>query len=86
MSIDKTAKEEAGKAFETWVFNGLRFLAFTKGDGVIVIDESGRAYGGWMTIDNFRKRQRDGDELASPMNIHCRLFMTTRQIESGVSQ
>ena len=54
------------KAFETWTYSGLRFLAFPGGAGVLVMDEMGRNYGGWMTVSSFRERQTAKDPLVQP--------------------
>ncbi len=46
------------KAFEFWMFNGVRFIAFPNGCNVAVMDEDGNNYGGWSSTDDFRKAQR----------------------------
>jgi len=45
------------KKFETWTFNGKRFLAARRASDVLVCDESGGFYGAWMTVSNFRQAQ-----------------------------
>jgi hypothetical protein len=58
------------KAFKTWKHAGVQFLAFHNGlTNVMVIDELGRNYGSWMTVERFRELQAKGDELARPMPV-----------------
>ena len=56
------------KAFETWSEGGVRYLAFpgchsSQSGAVIVIDENGGNWGGWLTIRDFRRRNRQDREL-----------------------
>ena len=50
------------KAFETWTFKGVRFLAFPNGQNFHVVDEHGGNFGSWWSADQFRKRQQKGVE------------------------
>ena len=49
------------KAFQTWRSKGKQYLAIgninTDGD-VLILDEEGGNFGGWRSVDEFRKRQR----------------------------
>ena len=49
------------KAFVTWRFKGVRFLAVENGSSTTVLDENGVSYGTWFTAESFRKRQRNGE-------------------------
>ena len=55
------------KAFYTWRSGGIQFLAFPSGGGVAVVDELGRNYGSWQTVERFRKLRDAGEELANPL-------------------
>ncbi len=65
------------KAFRTWTFNGTRFLAIDNRnarDSVAIIDEYGRNYGAWRTIESFRERQQKRPIDAQPIG-NARLSM-----------
>ena len=51
--------------FETWTFAGKQYLAVPSQSGVHIIDADGNNYGSWMSVDGFRKRQRDGGEWSA---------------------
>ena len=55
------------KAFYSWKFRDVGYLAFACGSGVFVVDELSRGYGTWESVDRFRKLQAEGSELASPL-------------------
>ena len=57
------------KAFKTWTFWGVRFLGFPNFSNLHVIDEDGRNYGGWRSVDEFRKHQQnDKYDIAKPLS------------------
>lgn len=56
--------------FKHWTFHSVAFLAVFQNLNWYVIDEHGRGYGSWMTVESFRKRQRDGDPIIeNPWNV-----------------
>ncbi len=77
------------KAFQTWTFNGIAFVAVKNGGNVHVMDENGNNYGGWASVENFRQSQRGkistlaktmGATKATPVDI---LGKATLQIRSA---
>ena len=63
------------KIFETWVFSGVKFLAFPNNDGCHVVDEDGGNYGAYRSVEGFRKRQRrDPDDPLSQGAVKIRLL------------
>lgn len=61
------ATQSTVKAFYTWTRGGTDFIAFPCGAGVFVVDELGRGYGSWESVDRFRKLQADGSNLTAPL-------------------
>ncbi len=51
------------KLFETWIYKGVRFIAFPNihvAGSVSVFDEEKNNYGAWNTVYEFRRRQKYG--------------------------
>lgn len=46
--------------FETWIFDGVRFLGVATPDGVHVTDQYGNWYGGFQSVKSCRAMQQDG--------------------------
>jgi len=47
------------KAFTFWRHKGTAFLAINRQQDSLIIDESYRNYGAWMSVTNFRRSQSD---------------------------
>jgi len=68
--LETEVAEHNAPAFETWTYGGIKFLSFpTMGAGGawMVIDEQGRNYGSWMTVERFRQLQGIKAETTQPM-------------------
>lgn len=72
---------DANFAFKTWKHAGVSFLAFPIGTSVMIMDEMGRNYGSWMTVDRFRQLQTKGDDLAKPL-AGCKVYLSGRVVPS----
>lgn len=59
------------KAFESWTYNALRFLAIPVSAGWHVVDECGNNYGSWVTVERFRDLQRAKDTMALAFPQSC---------------
>jgi hypothetical protein len=61
--------ETKHKAFETWKYKGVRFLAFGINDNgnIGIIDEYGTNYGGWFSSEEFRKDHENGSRIGTPL-------------------
>lgn len=46
------------QAFETWMFDGVRYLAIPLDGRVHVISQDGSNFGSWFDVQSFRKRQQ----------------------------
>lgn len=56
------------KAFQTWIFRKVRFLAVPRDLGEIaVMDENGTNYGAYQSIDSFREAQNMESRIAEPL-------------------
>ena len=53
--------------FETWIFDGVRYIAVYDGNKVNICDQNGFNYGGWHSIHNFRKEQQSKSPMATPI-------------------
>ncbi|MET0465337.1 MAG: hypothetical protein ABW007_19405 [Chitinophagaceae bacterium] len=57
----KTPSHKSNKAFIVWTFKGTQFIAvptLENGGSFHIADENGKNYGGWMTVEDFRERQK----------------------------
>lgn len=66
------------KAFVSWTEAGVRYLAFPNHENVMVVDEHGNNHGGWMTVEAFRRRDREA--YASPLG-KCDLSFVIRRVK-----
>lgn len=64
---------------------GKRFLAVRRPYGIHVIDEAGLNYGGWESVESFRKRQRKGDEIVAPIGVSEIVVRHVRDLEASKS-
>lgn len=46
------------KSFETWKFNGIRYLGIPFNNSVYISDENGNGFGTWYTIKSFCEKQK----------------------------
>lgn len=53
--------------FSTWKHQGVAFIAARTADGYSVADANGGYYGAWQNFEEFRRRQRNGDQSAAPI-------------------
>jgi hypothetical protein len=51
-------------AFKVFTRNGVKFLAFPNGSGIVVTDELGRNHGSWLTLKTFDAWLKDGKPTA----------------------
>ena len=54
--------ESKNIAFETWIFDGRRYLAIPLDGKVHIMDQSGSNYGAWFDVQSFRKRQQSRNQ------------------------
>jgi hypothetical protein len=64
------------KAFCTWTEAGVRYIAFPNHGNVSVVDEYGNNHGAWMTVEAFRRRDREA--FKSPVG-KCALSFVIRE-------
>lgn len=59
---------EVADCFTTWVSKGVRYLAIPCDAGVHIVDEDGKNYGSFLTVDRFRSMQSQSAELSRPID------------------
>lgn len=59
---------ECSDCFQTWVSKGVRYLAIPVDAGVHIVDEDGKNYGSFLTVDRFRSLQSQSAELSKPID------------------
>ena len=63
IDINGKTEEKIMKVFETWKHRGVQYLAIFNGTGFVIIDDVGNNYGAWINIENFKKGQRENEDL-----------------------
>lgn len=68
------------KIFETWIFNGVRYLAVNLPGRIHVVDEDGRNFGTFASMPaHFRQLQRrGGSESTRP--VEGKVALTVRAV------
>jgi hypothetical protein len=77
-NCNEETKEPETMKFETWKFEGKRFLSLPTGNScnVAVMDENGESYGAWYSTEDFRTRQKQGSCNIEPIGT-CRAVILT---------